>query len=129
MEVIMKPIHNQFSSIAQVSNQYLQNKPVTGKEPKTGPVKDGEASFQDIFVRFSKHANDRLSQRSIALTEGQMERLETGMSRARDKGLQDSLVMVDNLAFIVNTKNNTVVTAVNETKDAVFTNIDGAVIM
>ena len=42
--------------------------------------------------------------------------------------MKESLVMVDNLAFIVNVKNNTVITAVNETKNAVFTNIDGAII-
>jgi hypothetical protein len=37
--------------------------------------------------------------------------------------------MVDNLAFIVNVKNNTVITAVKDGEDKVFTNIDGAVIM
>ena len=36
--------------------------------------------------------------------------------------------MVDDLAFIVNVKNNILITAVNDTEDAVFTNIDGAVI-
>ena len=36
--------------------------------------------------------------------------------------------MVDNLAFIVNVKNNTVVTALGDSSDSVFTNIDGAVI-
>jgi hypothetical protein len=36
--------------------------------------------------------------------------------------------MVDDLAFIVNVKNKTVVTAVNDGEDRVFTNIDGAVI-
>jgi GTP-dependent phosphoenolpyruvate carboxykinase len=36
--------------------------------------------------------------------------------------------MVDDLAFIVNVKNNTVVTAVNDSENGVFTNIDGAVI-
>lgn len=40
-----------------------------------------------------------------------MERLESGTTKAREKGIQESLVMVDNLAFIVNVKNNTVVTA------------------
>jgi len=38
------------------------------------------------------------------------------------------LVMVDDLAFIVNVKNNTVITAVNDMTDSIFTNIDGAVI-
>ena len=42
--------------------------------------------------------------------------------------MKESLVMVDNFAFIVNVKNNLVITAVNDTKNAVFTNIDGAII-
>ena len=38
--------------------------------------------------------------------------------------------MMDNLAFIVNIKNNTVVTALEQGEDGnVFTNIDGAVIV
>ena len=43
--------------------------------------------------------------------------------------------MVDELAFIVNIKNNTVITAMSleagsrDSEDAVFTNIDGAVII
>ena len=39
--------------------------------------------------------------------------------------------MMDNLAFIVNIKNNTVITAMDQdTNDSnVFTNIDGAVIV
>lgn len=36
--------------------------------------------------------------------------------------------MVDDLAFIVNVKNNTVITAVGDSTDSIFTNIDGAVI-
>ena len=47
------------------------------------------------------------------------------------KGVNESLVLVDNLAFIVNVPNKTVVTAMDqeETNANVFTNIDGAVIM
>ncbi len=132
----MKAIPQKFPSIAQVSDQYLNPKSQSTREVPGSETEDG--SFQDILrsqreknetVRFSKHANLRLSQRDVALTENQKERLQTGMSRAREKGLNDSLVMVDNLAFIVNVKSNTVVTAVNETRDAVFTNIDGAVII
>ena len=40
----------------------------------------------------------------------------------------ESLVMVDSYAFIVNTRNNVVVTAVAQGDEKVFTNIDGAVI-
>ena len=62
------------------------------------------------------------------MTEEQRARLQDATSQAREKGMKESLVMVDNLAFIVNVKNNTVITAVNDTKNAVFTNIDGAII-
>ena len=42
--------------------------------------------------------------------------------------MKESLVLVDDLAFIVNVKSNTVVTAVNDVDRGVFTNIDGAII-
>lgn len=112
----------------------LQSTSETGNSQK----KAGDVSFQDIFqtkqeraaenLRFSKHANARLTARNINLSAEQMERLEQGTTKAREKGIQESLVMVDNLAFIVNVKNNTVITAVNDMTDSIFTNIDGAVI-
>ena len=60
-----------------------------------------------------------------------MERLTEGTAKAQQKGIKDSLVIVDDLAFIVNIPNNTVVTAMdqNDTAENIFTNIDGAVIM
>ena len=50
---------------------------------------------------------------------------------AAQKGIQESLVVVDELAFIVNIPNKTVITAMDrsDTADNVFTNIDGAVFM
>ena len=59
-----------------------------------------------------------------------MERLAEGAQKAGVKGIRDSLVMVDNLAFIVNVPNSTVVTAMdqNQADENIFTNIDGAVI-
>ncbi len=80
-------------------------------------------------MRFSKHANQRLLSRNIVLSDEQMNRLNNGVNRARDKSINESLVMMDNLAFIVNVKNNTVVTALSKEDDSVFTNIDGAVIV
>jgi flagellar operon protein len=52
-----------------------------------------------------------------------------GLKKAYEKGINESLVMVDNLAFIVSIKNNTVITAVGDDDNKAFTNIDGAVIM
>lgn len=60
-----------------------------------------------------------------------MQRLNEGVKQAKEKSIQESLVMMDNIAFIVNVKNNTVITAMDQnTNDSnVFTNIDGAVIV
>ena len=95
-------------------------------------------SFRDILInesgkgagtlRFSKHANARLASRNINLSNEQISRLSEGTDRARQKGINESLIVVDELAFIVNVKNNMVVTAVGDSEDKIFTNIDGAVI-
>ena len=69
-----------------------------------------------------------MQSRQIDLTANQWERLEGGVEKAGEKGIRESLVMVDNLAFIVNVSNNTVITAVGEGEDKIFTNIDGAII-
>ena len=115
-------------SIEQMS-EYLKQQP---QKLGSSTQEQRGVSFQDVYqeasVKFSKHANERLITRNISLDSTQVERLENGMNKAKEKGLKEPLVMVDNIAFIVNTKSNTVVTAVNDSKDSVFTNIDGAVI-
>ena len=82
-------------------------------------------------VKFSKHAANRLNDRNIELTDRQLERLNDGTKKAGEKGIRDSLVLVDQLAFIVNTKSNTVITAMDQTEadENIYTNIDGAVII
>ena len=82
-------------------------------------------------IRFTKHADARLMQRNIRLTDDQMTRLEEGIRKASDKGIKESLVLVDDLAFIVNTDKKMVITAIdqNSSEDNIYTNIDGAVII
>jgi flagellar operon protein len=82
-------------------------------------------------LKFSKHAGERLEERDIQLTNEQMARLEEGTRKASSKGIKESLVLLDNMAFIVNTQNSTVITAMNQTnnEENIYTNIDGAVII
>jgi flagellar operon protein len=131
----MRITDSSFLPIEQLTEQYLnqtQTSPKTEKEDGTSfrDILNSKASAQSSEVRFSKHAAGRLADRNIELTEGQMERLNEGAVRAQQKGIKESLVLVDQLAFIVNIPNNTVVTAMNQqdTAENVFTNIDGAVI-
>lgn len=126
---------NQFPTIEQMTQQLNAAKVNTTatKQTATTPFAEILKGKQDATgsaeLKFSKHANERLASRNIDLTDEQMLRLENGAKKAYEKGINESLVMVDNLAFIVNIKNNTVITAVNDGEDKVFTNIDGAVIM
>lgn len=133
---------NNYISIEQVTEQYLNNK-VPGKN-----VSESQISFEEILsqqrsiaevleskksgqLKFSKHAGNRLSERNINLTDEQMKRLEDGTERAGAKGIKESLVILDNYAFIVNTGNKTVITAMDQNyeEDNIYTNIDGAVII
>ncbi len=131
--------NNNFLSIDQLKDRYItQTRQTDGRTRQEG------LSFQEVLqqkslqelkrgegLKFSKHASFRLADRGIELSDGQLERLSDGVRKAGQKGIRDSLVIVDELAFIVNVPNNTVVTAMDsrETDDNVFTNINGAVIM
>lgn len=122
--------------------QQLQTKSATNTNNANNANKlDNNAnSFSEVFskvantseeksLEFSKHAVSRLDSRNITFSDNQLERIENGVDQARQKGIKDSLLLVDNVALIVNVKNNVVVTAVNDSKEKVFTNIDGAIIV
>ena len=128
--------NSNFLTALQLQEQYKLD--VHRLANETGQTADG-LSFSDILkqkqegvtgsLKFSKHASIRLEQRGISLTDGQVKRLEDGTMRASMKGIKDSLVIVDDMAFIVNVPNQTVVTAMDSknTAENIFTNIDGAV--
>lgn len=136
----MKLQNGNFLSIEQLQDQYLNQTKKNQNSTETQGI-----SFQEILksktiqemsessnvLKFSKHAASRLMDRNIELTDNQIERLSDGTKKAGEKGIQESLVIVDQLAFIVNIPNNTVITAMDqtETNENIFTNIDGAVII
>lgn len=122
---------NKIPSQLPIANRLSGNtisKPVAGI-PFHEILKDKQEAVRSEELKFSKHANERLASRNIDLSDDQYKRLESGARKAYEKGIKETLVMVDDLAFIVNIKNNTVITAVNEGEDKIFTNIDGAVII
>ena len=86
--------------------------------------------FENKEVTFSKHAESRLKTRGIDLTGEQIAKLNDAVNKAGEKNVKDSLIMMDDIAFVVNVKDKNVITALNkdEMKNNVFTNIDGAVI-
>ncbi len=131
-------------------NEYLRTRQisVTTGNPDIGSKKaennGSELSFADILkqkteqnaqpsgVEFSKHALERIDDRNIDLSENDMlDRLNKAVEIAQRKGSDDTLVLVDETAFLVSVRNNKVITTMNadDMKGNIFTNIDSTVIM
>jgi flagellar operon protein len=110
---------------------------------KAPAAETGAKSFQQFMlerlqqqagrekVTLSAHASERLKSRNLELNPQDMENLEKAVDRAAAKGAKDSLVMLKNLALVVNIKNRVVITAMdgNNLKENVITNIDSALII
>ncbi len=81
-------------------------------------------------LKFSRHAQERIAQREIDLQQNHLLRLQDAIKKAQVKGARESLILLDDLAFVVSIKNRTVITAVDSEsrKGNVFTNIDSAII-
>lgn len=107
---------------------------VQNSQQKSAVGKVGENSFADTLnqvqeVRFSSHAQKRLQSRQISLNEDCVSRLSDAVDKADKRGGQSSLVLMDDLAFIVNVRDRLVVTALdtNNRGEGVFTQIDSVV--
>jgi flagellar operon protein len=81
-------------------------------------------------VQFSNHAQKRIETRSIELGEDGLERLSDAVDKAEKHGARESLILMDDLAFIVNVTERKVVTTVNvnQRSEGVFTQIDSVVL-
>jgi len=108
----------------------IQQKSSVQQPSKAEPGKFVGMLSREMKLKFSRHAQKRLASRNIELSDSEMERIHRAVQTARQKGAQDSLLLLDRLALVVSVKNNTVITAVNDEaiKENVFTNIDSAVI-
>ncbi|MBA4180987.1 MAG: hypothetical protein C0506_10405 [Anaerolinea sp.] len=100
------------------------------------PLPSGRPSFGETLqkagegVQLSRHAQKRVERRDLDLDAGRLERLDSAISRAAEKGSRNSVVMLDDLAVVVDVRERTVVTAMNAQagREKVFTNIDSVVI-
>ena len=129
-------------------NQYIRNitTPINGVTNQhqgniksTGVNEDG-LTFAEVLsnqisqnsnIEFSRHAINRVVERNIDISTNTIDRLNEGVKLAEEKGLNNTLILVDSTAFVVNVQNNKVITTVNQEslKGNVFTNIDGTVII
>ncbi|SET41678.1 flagellar operon protein [Salinibacillus kushneri] len=110
--------------------QGLKSKPTQNKSSKTFQNHLQDAQVQSS-LKISKHAQKRLEERNIHINDSQWTEIQNQMDRAKTKGVTDSLVVLDDATLVVNTKNNTVITAMDsqETNNHVFTNINGTILL
>ncbi|MRG85395.1 TIGR02530 family flagellar biosynthesis protein [Salinibacillus xinjiangensis] len=119
--------------------QQLQNHPLHQHRSKQNqlPKSNQQTSFQSYLkeathnFKVSKHAEKRLAERNINISDTQWSKIQHQMESAKSKGVTDSLVILNDAALVVSTKNNTVITAMDRTEatDHVFTNINGTILL
>ena len=116
--------------------QPLQKPPASSGPEKTAQ----QASFQSILeeqfdgtaeLKMSKHAEKRLNERGITVSEDTWNDMHERVKEAKEKGVDDSLVLTNEAAFVVSARNETVITAMDreEAGSQLFTNINGAIII
>jgi|YNPMSStandDraft_2_1061718.scaffolds.fasta_scaffold03315_3 flagellar operon protein len=105
------------------------------RSPAAKPTAKAKSVFEELLeneisnLKFSQHAKSRLVSREINMSSNELLRLENAVEKAAEKGAKESLVMLDDKAFIVSVRNRTVVTMMQKEHlvDNVITNIDSAV--
>ncbi|GGE42162.1 hypothetical protein GCM10011391_21210 [Pullulanibacillus camelliae] len=85
----------------------------------------------DIPVKISKHAAQRMHERNIHIQPEQWNQIYDRMQEAKSMGIKDSLVLTNNEAMVVNTDKNTVITVMNrgEANKHIFSNINGTILL
>ena len=113
----------------------INSKQETGTQKELDKLR--QQSFFDLLnnkllpdeISFSHHALSRLEQRNITVDEQVKAQLESAITRLADKGGKESLIMLDNVAYLVSVPNKKVITALQSDEENLFTNIDSAYVI
>lgn len=82
-------------------------------------------------IQFSRHAQARMESRGIQLDDQDMADLGAAVDRLAQRGAKESLVLMDDNAFIVGVPDRRVITMMtrNEAAGNIFTQIDSTVVV
>ncbi|WP_028545159.1 TIGR02530 family flagellar biosynthesis protein [Paenibacillus taiwanensis] len=80
-------------------------------------------------LNFSQHASQRIQERGLKMTPELVGKMSDAIEQAAAKGSKQSLLLIQNAAYIVNVPTRTVITALDDPfkQGHVFTAIDSAV--
>lgn len=117
----------------------IQHVPFHPPLHKANQVKSNDAkTFIDYLqdatsaqLKISKHASERMQERNIEISNEDWQLVTNKVIEAKQKGIQQPLILLDQAALIVSAKNGTVITALDrqEAKSQIFTNIDGTIVL
>ncbi|MFD6438712.1 TIGR02530 family flagellar biosynthesis protein [Peribacillus sp. NPDC060186] len=90
-----------------------------------------EAISTNEKLTISKHAQMRMDQRKIVIEQQTWDKIADKANEAKKMGVTESLIIIDNAALVISTKNNKVITVVDreEASSQIFTNINGTILL
>ena len=90
-----------------------------------------QATVEIEQLKISKHASERLNDRNISISDTEWQQINEKVFEAKNKGVKQPLVLLEQAALIVSAKNATVITALDrvEARQQLFTNIDGTIVL
>lgn len=120
-------------NVSKTSNQKKVD--LSNRLPKTGEPSEfknlldsklGEQKPVHGGIELSSHAVKRLEERKIDFRGEEYMKVKDAMAKLKEKGGQNSLIVSDKAAYIVDVKNNKLVTAVDKgsMSENIFTKID-----
>lgn len=114
----------------------LGNNPTKAKEKKEELFSDFKGLLQKNLenseeVKVSSHALKRLKERKLNMDNKEFAKIKKAITQLKAKGGKDSLVITNKAAYIVDVKNNTVVTAIDKESinNNIFTKIDSTIVI
>lgn len=98
---------------------------------RPGPAPASTTASSPSGVAFSRHASARLASRGIELHADDLEDLSQAVDQLARKGARESLVLLDDNAFIVGVPDRRVITVMSrgEAVGNIFTNIDSTLVV
>lgn len=106
-------------------------------ENKTNPINQKiDRTFQSFFneslqtqttptdMKISHHAQKRMEERGIQLTQSDLTTIEGAVEELNQKGSKNSLIVYKDMALIASINNRTIITAMNASEMETITNID-----